>query len=470
MYSLVQHIFRAAFCFVGLLSVSHAIPLYKRDFAAQDIITRDVCIIGGGATGTYSAVRLREDFNKSIVIVEKTGRLGGHTETYIDPITQFPVDYGVVAYSNTSVTTEFFKRFDIPLTAVPNASPFVTEYVDFSTGKVVPGYTPPDPTAALNILARELQKYPHLPGGYNLPDPVPADLLLPFGDFVNKYGIQAAVPLILIFAHGVGELLESLTLYVFQNFGLPQLESLSTGSFLTTEDHFNSEIYLKASALLGSDVLYESTVTDADRYEDGLQQITAQTPTGLKLIKAKKLLVTMPPILSNLAPFQLDHHEQSAFEQWEFTTYYAGVIRNGIPDDISITNTAATTPLNVPIPPFIRSFDFSGIPGLHTFTTISTTPQTPAQAQALITSDISAMDAAGTVPASVPEIEVLSNYSPIQMRVSAEAIEKGFCRDLYALQGRHGTFWTGAAWAPDYSSLLWAFTEGLLPGIIAALG
>jgi heterodisulfide reductase subunit A-like polyferredoxin len=90
MYSLVQHIFRAAFCFVGLLSVSHAIPLYKRGFAAQDIITRDVCIIGGGATGTYSAVRLREDFNKSIVIVEKTGRLGGHTETYIDPITQFP--------------------------------------------------------------------------------------------------------------------------------------------------------------------------------------------------------------------------------------------------------------------------------------------------------------------------------------------------------------------------------------------
>jgi hypothetical protein len=60
------------------------------------------------------------------------------------------------------------------------------------------------------------------------------------------------------------------------------------------------------------------------------------------------------------------------------------------------------------------------------------------------------MSATGTVPASVPEIEVLSNHSPIQMRVSAEAIGKGFYRDLYALQGRHGTFCTGAAWAPDY--------------------
>jgi hypothetical protein len=230
---------------------------------------------------------LREDFNKSIVVVEKTGQLGGHTETYIDPVTQFPVDYGVLAYLNTSATVEFFKRFDVPLTAVPSTSPFVTKYVDFSTEKVDPGYTPADPTAALNILVRELQKYPYLPGGYNLPDPVPADLLLPFGDFVTKYGIQAAVPSILIFAHGVGELLKSLTLYVFQNFRLPQLESLPAGSFLTTEDHFNSEIYLKVSALLSSDVLYGSTVIDADRYENGMQQITVQTPTGLKLIRAK---------------------------------------------------------------------------------------------------------------------------------------------------------------------------------------
>jgi len=34
-------------------------------------IHRDVAIIGGGASGAYSAVRLREDFGLSVVLVEK---------------------------------------------------------------------------------------------------------------------------------------------------------------------------------------------------------------------------------------------------------------------------------------------------------------------------------------------------------------------------------------------------------------
>ncbi len=470
MARLVHHQLKAALCVVGLFSIAHATPvLNERGFAPQDIITRDVCIIGGGATGTYSAVRLSQDLGKTVVVVEKTDRLGGHTETYIDPVTQYPVDYGVLVYHNITVVTDFFARFGVSLTPVPLTSPFQTDYIDLSTGKVVPGYMPPDPTAALEILAVQLQKYPYLPEGYNLPDPVPADLLLPFGDFVTKYGIQDAVPLIWPFINGVGDVLKSPTLYIFQNFGLPQLDSILTQSFLTTADHYNSELYLRASALLGSDVLYGSTLIDVDRYEDATQQITVQTPAGRKLIKAKKLLVTMPPILDNLGSFQLDHHEYSIFKQWQYTTYYAGIIRSGIPDDISVDNTVADTTLNLPPLPFVGSFDFSGVPGLHTFTTVSTAPQTPTQVESLITSNIAALGTAGTFPASAPTIEVLSSHSPIQLRVPAQAVAKGFYRDLYALQGRHGTFWTGAAWAPDDSSLLWAFTEGVLPEIIAAL-
>jgi hypothetical protein len=470
MSSLSHYLLEAALCFAGLLSVSYAAPLLdERGFGAQDIITRDVCIIGGGATGTYSAVRLSQDMGKSVVIVEKTDRLGGHTETYIDPVTHYPVDYGVQAYHNLSVVTNFFARFNVSLTAVSLTSPFTTDYVDLRTGKVVPGYTPPDPTTALGILAAQLEKYPYLPEGYNLPDPVPADLLLPFGDFVIKYGIQAAVPLIWTFAHGLGDLLTSPTLYVFQNFGLPQLNSISTNSFLVTTDHDNSEVYLKASALLGSNVLYESTLVAVDRYDNDAQLITVQTPTGLKVIKAKKLLVTIPPILDNLGPFFLNNDEYSIFKQWQYTTYYTGIVRYGVPDDINVVNTAKDTTYNIPLPPLVQNFDFSGVPGLHTFSTVSLTPQTPAQVQALVTSDIAAMDTAGTFPASTPLIEVLSNHSPTQMRVSADAIKNGFYKDLYALQGLRGTFWTGAAWAQDDSSLLWAFTEGILPLVNAAL-
>lgn len=44
-------------------------------FAAEDVIIKDVAIIGGGASGTYAAVRLREDLDTSIVIVEQEDSL-----------------------------------------------------------------------------------------------------------------------------------------------------------------------------------------------------------------------------------------------------------------------------------------------------------------------------------------------------------------------------------------------------------
>jgi hypothetical protein len=412
---------------------------------------------------------LSQDLGKTVVVVEKSNVLGGHTNTFIDPVTNFPVDYGVQDFHNYSVVTNYFGRFNVPLTPVSLTNPFTTEYVDLKTGKVVPGYSQPDPTTALEILAQQLLLYPYLSGGYELPNPVPADLLLPFGDFVTKYGIQDAVPIIFTFTHGVGDFLASPTLYVFQNFGLPQLESIATGSYLTTARHDNSELYQKAAALLGSSVLYGSTLVRAERHVNGSHHITVQTPTGLKLIKAKKLLMTIPPILDNLTPFELDHHEHSVFSQWQYTNYYTGIIRDGIPANTSIVNTAANSPLNIPTSPYVLHFSYSGIPNLHTFFTVSTPPQTLSQTETLINSDISLLQKSGTVPACGATIVAINNHTPIQMRVPADSIKKGFYSDLYALQGRHGTFWTGAAWAPDDSSLLWEFTEGILLLVVKAL-
>jgi uncharacterized NAD(P)/FAD-binding protein YdhS len=39
------------------------------------IIYRDVAVIGGGASGAYAAVRLRDDFGKSIALIEKQENL-----------------------------------------------------------------------------------------------------------------------------------------------------------------------------------------------------------------------------------------------------------------------------------------------------------------------------------------------------------------------------------------------------------
>ena len=64
---------------------------------------------------------------------------------------------------------------------------------------------------------------------------------------------------------------------------------------------------------------------------------------------AKKLVVSVPPLLSNLAGFDLSTTERSLFSQFQNGAYYTSLVRNtGIPDDISITNVGAGTPYNLP--------------------------------------------------------------------------------------------------------------------------
>lgn len=48
-----------------------AVHVAAQDDEVAKTITRDVAIIGGGAAGSYAAVRLRQDYNVSVVLIEK---------------------------------------------------------------------------------------------------------------------------------------------------------------------------------------------------------------------------------------------------------------------------------------------------------------------------------------------------------------------------------------------------------------
>lgn len=222
-------------------------------YSSSSIIKRDVCIIGGGSSGTYAAISLR-DKGKTAVVVEAQSGLGGHTNTYTDPTTNATIDYGVIEYDNTPIVTSYFGRFNIPLTTVSNSAPTSSlqeYYVDFRTGKNVTDYVPTDPTAAFGAYAAQLAKYPFLnTPGWDLPNPVPADLLIPFGDFVKKYKLDGAVFTINEYTQGFGDVLSIPTLYVLKYFGQSVLAGAQTG-FLTTARHNNGELYEKARAELG---------------------------------------------------------------------------------------------------------------------------------------------------------------------------------------------------------------------------
>lgn len=448
----------------------------EADHAGNAVITRDVCVIGGGSSGTYAALRLR-DMGQSVVVVEREDRLGGHTFTYTDPATGNRNDLGVIVWHDLDIVKSYLARYDIPLKKAVFDFSTAVIYADFRTGEVVSNFTPPDPTDALARYGVELAKYPYLEAGFYLPDPIPSDLLLPFGEFAEKYGLADAVPTIFNFGQGIGDLLRLPTLYVMKLVGIDVLRNIQIG-FLTTVRADNSELYRKALAELGADVLLSSRITAvkrSGRAGRGGARIRVETPSGPKLIRAKKIVLAIPPKLEQLQGiFDLDKTERSVFGQFRNAAYYTGLLRDtGIPDSTTqVTNVMQNSSYNLPALPGSYGFGRTAIPGLYDVKYGSPTPQPEEEVKADVLAELKRLRAAGALSstngtAADPEFVVFKAHVPFELTVPVEAIRAGFYRDLYALQGRNGMYYTGAAFHTHDSSLLWNFTEALLPRIIS---
>ncbi|KAL2813189.1 hypothetical protein BDW59DRAFT_154930 [Aspergillus cavernicola] len=424
------------------------------------VITRNVCIIGGGASGTYAAVRLRQ-LGHSVILIERDDHLGGHTRTYYDPAGR-PIDYGVWVYSNNTELFDFFGHFNIPLTGLDfTRITQGTQRFDLRTGQRVP---PPsgDLVDAMTRYAQILLQHPYLSDGWDLPDPVPEDLLLPFHAFIEKYNLGPAVEILTLYVQGLGDILHYPAVYILKYFSLEVALGIQ-GGFSTSASRANQELYSAARQELDGDVLLSSTVLGMDRSYSDMQRILVQTPSGKKLIEAEKIIVTIPPLLRSLQNFDLDSREESIFGQFDNSYYYPAVVDiPGIPNGVQIVNRGADTPYNVPVLPGTYVFTPSGIQDLFlAFFGAGDVNMTENQVRETICDNALQLRKAG-FDIGEPKILAYANHSPFQLFVSAEAIEDGFYRDLYSLQGHRNTYYTGAAWHAHSSTALWKFTERLL--------
>jgi hypothetical protein len=215
-------------------------------YKEADIITRDGWVIGGGSGGTYAATRLRQ-LGQSIIVIEKEPLMGGNTNTFTVPGSGLTIDYGVVFFHNNSIVRDYFAHYNVALESAGAGIPIADFNIDFRTGKIVDGFVPPDPTAALGIWVQQLNKHPYLAVGINLPDPVPQDLVTPFKDFVKTFGLDDLVQLFSTLDQGYADLLEQPTLYAMKSVGLDLVQTLETG-FVATAAHDNHAIYDAATA------------------------------------------------------------------------------------------------------------------------------------------------------------------------------------------------------------------------------
>lgn len=279
---------------IGWTAIAAALNERDADISAQNTFNVDVVVIGGGAAGTYAAIKSK-DLGKSVVIVEQQDRLGGHSKTYIDPATKQAVELGVAEYEDTPIVRAFYARFGVPLYGFNYTTPGVTtEDADFTTGKVATPKQDGDLLAAWNALQTQVAKYPSLFYSLaNVPYPVPADLLLPFGDFIRKYDLEAAVPYLSLYGQGWGNFTTLPTLYAIKYFSPDFFNPATPGAALASKD--NSLIYEKASQELGRNVLLSSTVLSMDRSDKHQVSVIVQTPSGKKHICAKKLISAIPP-------------------------------------------------------------------------------------------------------------------------------------------------------------------------------
>ncbi|PMD46857.1 hypothetical protein L207DRAFT_577699 [Hyaloscypha variabilis F] len=445
------------------------------------IVNTDVAILGGGASGTYAAVRLREDYGKKVLLIEMEAVLGGHVNTYTDPETGEAFNYGVQSYIDYEGAKEFFERFEIPLQ--PNVLfSSTTVDVDPNTGNIVPNATVPPP---LNGVIAALEKYYDLivpwndlmlPGYWNFPpgDQIPADLLLPFSDFVAKYDLGDMAPIISVVS-GQDINTPNPTLFVVKNFGATVVEGFLNNTFFDPVPFNNSLLYGDAERFLGDDVVLTSTIVEANRSYNGISLVVEDVQTGTRtLVSAKRLLVASQPSINNLAVLGLDEQEKAVFSTWSYGTVYTAVLKtNLIPDNTSVS---FVTPANSTSAqkPYSFGITWNGAPGYFWIIFSSTEDLSETEAKEAIIAEMNTLYNGGSFPpigSSAPSSEVvaISNHSSVVWGQSVEQLKAGFVQDLYALQGHKGTWYTGGLWCPDYSSNVWAFTDTVLPKLLEGL-
>jgi hypothetical protein len=455
-----------------------ATGLHSRSALAKTrTIERDVCVIGGGSSGTYTAVAVK-DAGRSVVVLERKQRLGGHTETYVDPATGIPTDIGVVVLHNLPVVSDYFARLGAPLVSLPPDSfggPNVN--VDFRTGQTqnFSEPTPAETGAALQAYFGYLQQlkatYFDLDSGFDLPNPVPADLTLKFSDFVAKYGLGALVRSAFQFGQGVGDLLNMPAVYVLKLFSAQVVSSIFgiSGGFVACPTG-NSTLYENATALLGDDVVFGADVTHVERNKSGVI-VTVETPQGRYLVKAKKLVVTAPPTLDNLCGFDLDRTEESTLGRFRGNHYYTGLLKlAGVPEGLSVSNSNANSAFNLPQLPGVYGINPTRVPGIWNVKFGSTVPLSDFDVKATIVSQIRRLSDATYFPRPprVLEIVTFAAHTPFELHVRSDEIAQGFYATLNDLQGRNRTYYGGAAFQVHDSSLIWRYSKDtLLPLLLA---
>lgn len=201
-------------------------------------------------------------------------------------------------------------------------------------------------------------------------------------------------------------------------------------------------------------------------------EVDFTTPSGRTIVKAKKLIMSVPPLLSVLEPwFDITANEKALFGQFNNSYIWDAIVNNtGFPSNTAIQNRDPGAADGIPASP--GSYAFVPSPfGVHATWYGSDDYLTDDQVKANILHSISQVRTANNYTSTeTPEIVEFHSHNPYELTVCVDAIRNGFYNKVNALQGESNTYWTGAAWESHDSTAIWNFTETeILPKILSSL-
>lgn len=148
------------------------------------------------------------------------------------------------------------------------------------------------------------------------------------------------------------------------------------------------------------------------------------------------------------------------------------VVNNtGLPTDVTGIRNAPNDPdgLYLPHGSFCDAFDQQNGVDMYATRIIGTNDLTEDGARSVLTAAFDTMKQAGTYTIGTPEVVAFASHGKTVPKLSGDDLKAGVLNQLYSLQGRRSTYWTGLSWAPDYTPILWDFNEKLLPQILEGL-
>lgn len=315
------------------------------------------------------------------------------------------------------------------------------------------------------------ERYPNISLAYDLPDPVPDELVEPYGVFIEKHRLQPIVQVVHDLAGANGNLWERPALYGIKALSPLFLRAFGQG-FVNAASGDNRDLYRAAEALLGDEnVIRSARVRKVERGGKGVK-VVVDSPEGKLIVKAKKLLVAIPPTTKSLEATGIDltTSESLLFSQFRSFLYGSAVLTHpGVNASIALENVGTDNPYNLP-----------SLPGTYTYGTEPGTDKIKAyyggaegdvnmgeeEIKRLIRGELDKLERGGNIGEGSAEFFFFVNHSPFHVHVTPEAISKGFYRDLYNLEGKTNTFWTGAAFVDQDSSLIWSWSEEYLLPLI----